>query len=224
MMNDFKRFLLSLACLLLTAAAAVPPCVYAGTNLIRRPADEAYTDADTKLVFPSRWGGFIKMEVIRNLNPVFGTTIRYQNENYSGADVYIYCLGTKGGPVSEEQFRAECADVEKNILNMKQRSDIIESVRLLDAGKTQDAGKAQAQAAGKIFRRSFEIVIDGEKNRSTLLMFLYRGRIVKCRITFPDDSAEGAAASKEAAAFEDALLRGAGLKSAPQAVPVPSKP
>lgn len=216
MMNDFKRFLLSLACLLLTAAAAVPPCVYAGTNLIRRPADEAYTDADTKLVFPSRWGGFIKMEVIRNLNPVFGTTIRYQNENYSGADVYIYCLGTKGGPVSEEQFRAECADVEKNILSMKQRSDIIESVRLLDARK------AQAQAAGKIFRRSFEIVIDGEKNRSTLLMFLYRGRIVKCRITFPDDSAEGAAASKEAAAFEDALLRGAGFKSAPRAVP--SKP
>ena len=206
MMNALKHLLLVVC---LRAAGAVPLCVHAETGLIRRPADEAYTDADTKLVFPSRCGAFIKMEVVRNLNPVFGTTIRYQNENYSGADVYIYCLGTKGDPVTEEQFRAECADVEKNILNMKQRSSIIESVRLLSAEK--------AQPAGRMFRRTFEIVIDGEKNRSTLLMFLYRGRIVKCRITFPDDSADGAAASGEAAAFEDALLRRAGLKPSPQA-------
>jgi len=206
-MKTFHRRLSLFLCVCLLVAGTL---LTAGQEIIRRPADEVYKDPETGLSFDSRNGNFVKMEVVRNENPVFGTTIRYQNENYSGADIYIYSLGTKGEAVTEEQFRQECAEVEKTILNMKKRNDIIESVSLL---------KCPAPASKQIFYRMFEIVIDGEKNRSSLMMVLYRGKIVKCRVTYPDDPKENAGASKEAREFENLQLKKLSTKESPLSLP-----
>ena len=58
-------------------------------DIFLRPAMEAFVDKDTMLVFPAQVDTFQKVRVRKNENPVFGTVVRYENEDGTCADVYI---------------------------------------------------------------------------------------------------------------------------------------
>lgn len=192
--------------LLSGASAASRP---ADAEVIRRPAGEEYRETTTGLAFPGRMGAFLKTEAIEHKNPVFGVTVRYQNENASCADVYLYSLNTSAAPAGKEDFLRECAGAEQRILHPGEKNTLIESVSLLPGSGTEK------DLPEGLFLRRFEIHLDGETVHSSLMMFRRRGRIVKVRVSCPaDDSGE----KTDARRFERELLKLAGFQFKKSAV------
>lgn len=206
MKHRIHHLTLALSLAGIISAGSSAPLPLNGAETIRRPAAEEYREPATGLAFPGRMGAFLKTEAIENENPVFGVTIRYQNENASCADIYLYSLDTSAVPAGKEAFRRECTGVEQRILLMGEKHSLIESVSLLppdDAEKNLPDG---------LFLRRFEIRLDGETVHSRLAMFLYGGKIVKLRVSYPaGDPGEKA----DAFLFEQELLKLAGFKFAP---------
>lgn len=145
-------------------------------KVVYRPAEEVFEDESTGLKFISRISSYNKFAVSCNVNPVYGTIIRYQNEVACG-DIYIYSLDSKGSPVTPDALQKEFADVVKSISSMPQRSSLIKAV----TPESSTGIKLPAGVSGQCFRIKTG---DGEM-KSLLLMFLYKGKVIKIRASFP---------------------------------------
>lgn len=175
----WKKFILTV---LLTGV--VIPCVHTqespqdAPRVVYLPADEAFKDESTGLTFNSRIGGYNKFAVSRNVNPVYGTIIRYQNEVAYG-DVYIYSLDSQGKPVTQKAAEEEFQAVVKSIRTMSARNSLVESViPKKDLGWELPAG---------VYGQRFLIKSNGEEIKSLLILFLCKGKIVKIRVSYPGD-------------------------------------
>ena len=147
-------------------------------KIVYRPADASFKDEFTGLIFKSRISGYNKFAVSCNVNPAYGTIIRYQNEVACG-DVYIYSLDSKGNPLSPEAAKLEFDAVVKSIRTMPERSSLVESVTV----KQETGLKLPSGVSGQCFK----IRSHGEDMQSLLLMFLCKGKIIKLRVSCPAD-------------------------------------
>lgn len=149
-------------------------------DVFKRPSDEVYSDDFSKMVFPAKAGIFKKTAVKKNMNPVFGTVIRYIGDNDECADIYIYSLDTSAAAVTSEEFDEHVKDVCKSITSMPQKNKIIKKVSLIDGSKGINENKK-----GVFFTVTYAITVDSEEVISRLTMFMVNGRIIKIRTTYP---------------------------------------
>ena len=163
-------------------------------DVFLRPALEDFIDKDTKLVFPAIIDTFQKVRVRKNENPVFGTVVRYENESGTCADVYIYSLDTGAKAVRQDDFEKHFQETDEGILKLSEQNAKIKSVSRLEkpGRKTPGAGR---EALYRI--DSVPAPMD-----SVLYLALYRGKLVKVRVSYsPDDAEEAGHADK----FVDAV-------------------
>ena len=224
-----------LACL--TAAVLSLAGVFSAfaQDIFLRPALEDFIDKDTKLVFPAIIETFQKVRVRKNENPVFGTVVRYENEAGTCADVYIYSLDTGAKEVRMEDFEKHFQETDQGILKLSEQNTKIKSVTRLEK-----SGRKVPENGHEAF---YHIESTPTAMDSILYLALYRGKLVKLRVSFaPDDAEESAHADsflealaamlvekpQEAAghdsASETASSAAAAAKEPPKAVPVASTP
>lgn len=162
---------------------AVSLCIFAGDTaepeIVYRPADEVFEDEVTGLKFSSRVAAYRKFAVSCNVNPEFGNVVRYRGGAACG-DVYIYSLNSKGDPVTQDALVKEFADVVKSIRTMPERSSMVKSVAVVEM--------ADLKLPPGVLCRSFRIQTDREEIKSLLVMLLYKGKIIKIRVSFPVDA------------------------------------
>ena len=151
-------------------------------DIFLRPAMEAFVDKDTMLVFPAQVDTFQKVRVRKNENPVFGTVVRYENEAGTCADVYIYSLDTGAKPVQQDMFEKHCGETDRGILNMNEQNPKIKVEHVEAPGRKAPEGGYEAQ---------YRIVNGATQMDSVLYLALYRGKLVKVRISYsPEDRDE----------------------------------
>lgn len=156
-------------------------------DVFLRPAMEEFVDKDTRLVFPAQVDTFQKVRVRKNENPVFGTVVRYENELGSCADVYIYSLDTAAKPVPQELFEKHCRETDRGIMNLSKQNPKIKVEHL-------DADGRKAPEGG--FEAFYRIQNGSTLMDSVLYLALYKGKLIKVRISYsPEDSEEPAHAS-----------------------------
>jgi len=172
---------------LLTGAAAGFLCLCAvlcavAQDVFLRPAMEAFVDKDTLLVFPAQIDTFQKVRVRKNENPVFGTVVRYENELGSCADVYIYSLDTAAKPVQQDAYEKHCLETDQGILNLSAQNPKIKVEHLEAPGrKTPEGG----------YEMFYRIQNGSTQMDSVLYLALYKGKLVKVRISYsPEDTEE----------------------------------
>lgn len=149
-------------------------------DIFMRPAMEAFVDKDTMLVFPAQVDTFQKVRVRKNENPVFGTVVRYENESGTCADVYIYSLDTGAKPVQQDMFEKHCRETDEGILALSEQNPKITQVTHVEVPerKTPEGG----------FEMQYRIQNGSTPMDSVLYLALYRGKLVKVRISYsPDD-------------------------------------
>ncbi len=177
------------------------------------PKNEAYTEPVTGALFPAAApGGYAKNQVSRHLNPVYGTVIRYSNENGACADVYVYSLDTGARPVTQEQMDAHYAEVRKTILDLPEKNGPVSSVSVVEE-------KMLFQDRPDIRGTLFLMGVGEEETFSALVLFLCKGKIVKLRVSYPTDRTEEKA---EANAFIQEIIgifADAGKKQTPAVNP-----
>lgn len=182
----------------LTGAAAGFLCLCGALSagaqdVFLRPAMEEFVDKDTRLVFPAQVDTFQKVRVRKNENPVFGTVVRYENELGSCADVYIYSLDTAAKPVPQETFEKHCRETDQGILDLSKQNPKIKVEHLDAAGRKAPEGGFEAY---------YRIQNGSTQMDSVLYLALYKGKLIKVRISYsPEDSEEPA----HAALFIDAV-------------------
>lgn len=190
-MTHFRRTLL-------TGAAAGFLCLCGALSagaqdVFLRPAMEEFVDKDTRLVFPAQVDTFQKVRVRKNENPVFGTVVRYENELGSCADVYIYSLDTAAKPVPQEMFEKHCRETDRGIMNLSAQNPKIKVEHLDAAGRKAPEGG---------FEAFYRIQNGSTLMDSVLYLALYKGKLIKVRISYsPEDNEEPA----HAALFIDAV-------------------
>jgi len=191
-MTHFFRHLFSGAAAgLLCIFAALPA---AAQDIFLRPAMESFIDKETGLEFPAIVDSFQKVRVRKNENPVFGTVVRYENEAGTCADVYIYSLDTGAKAVSQDMFEKHFQETDLGILDMPSKNRNIQSVKHIEI-----PGR---KAPGNSFEAHYQIQNGSTKMDSILYLALYRGKLVKIRVTFfPENSDE----SDHAFRFIDAV-------------------
>ena len=152
-------------------------------DVFLRPAMEDFVDKDTLLVFPALIDSFQKVRVRKNENPVFGTVVRYENEAGTCADVYIYSLDTGAKPIREDEYEKHFRETDRGILDMPSQSAKIKSVSHIDpAGRKPPSAGHEAH---------YRIQNGSTQMDSILFLALYRGKLVKLRISYsPDDKDE----------------------------------
>lgn len=151
-------------------------------DIFRRPAMESFVDKDTLLVFPAQVDTFQKVRVRKNENPVFGTVVRYENEAGTCADVYIYSLDTGAKPVRRDMFEKHCQETDRDILNLSAGNPKIKAVHL-------DAPGRKAPEGG--YEMFYRIQNGSTQMDSVLYLALYKGKLVKVRISYsPEDTDE----------------------------------
>ena len=181
-MTRFFRHLFSGAAGLLCITAALPA---AAQDVFLRPAMETFIDKETGLEFPAIVDTFQKVRVRKNENPVFGTVVRYENEAGTCADVYIYSLDTGAKAVSRDTFEKHCRETDLGILDMSSKSRNIQSVKHIEV-----SGR---NAPENGFEAHYRIQNGSVQMDSVLFLGLYRGKLVKVRVSyFPEDSDEAA--------------------------------
>lgn len=141
------------------------------------PKDAPYTDPATGVVFPAEISSYTKHQVTRNLNPVYGTAIRYFNEIGSCADIYIYSLDTSAAPVNQEQFAEHYKETKEVIMKLPAGAGPVNSVACVEEFKFN----GRPDILGCAFLIGVE---DDDEIYSELIMFLFKGNIVKMRITY----------------------------------------
>ena len=177
-MTRFFRHLFSGAAGLLCITAAAQ-------DVFLRPAMETFIDKETGLEFPAIVDTFQKVRVRKNENPVFGTVVRYENEAGTCADVYIYSLDTGAKAVSRDTFEKHCRETDLGILDMSSKSRNIQSVKHIEV-----SGR---NAPENGFEAHYRIQNGSVQMDSVLFLGLYRGKLVKVRVSyFPEDSDEAA--------------------------------
>lgn len=171
------------------AGAAAGILCFCGTfaaeaqDIFMRPAMEAFVDKDTMLVFPAQVDTFQKVRVRKNENPVFGTVVRYENESGTCADVYIYSLDTGAKPVQQDMYEKHCRETDLGILSLSDQNPKITLVARIDApGRKAPAGG---------FEALYRIQNGSTPMDSVMYLALYKGKLVKVRISYsPDDKDE----------------------------------
>ena len=101
-------------------------------DVVSLPKETPYADDATGAVFPARIGSFAKTNVTKNLNPYYGTVIRYANDYGSSADVYIYALDLKTVNLSAEQWRKHYDEVKGNITHLTGKSVPLGEIAVLE--------------------------------------------------------------------------------------------
>jgi len=166
----------------------------AAQDIFLRPAMESFVDKDTGLEFPAIVDTFQKVRVRKNENPVFGTVVRYENEAGTCADVYIYSLDTGAKAVRQDMFEKHCKETDEGILNMPANNRNIKSVKHIEA-----PGRKAPETG---FEAHYSILNGTVQMDSVLYLALYRGKLVKVRVTyFPEDADE----KQQAGRFVDAV-------------------
>ena len=166
----------------------------AAQDIFLRPAMESFVDKDTGLEFPAIVDTFQKVRVRKNENPVFGTVVRYENEAGTCADVYIYSLDTGAKAVRQDMFEKHCRETDEGILKMSENNRNIKSVKHIEA--------PERKAPETGFEAHYSILNGTVQMDSVLYLALYRGKLVKVRVTyFPEDADE----KRHAGLFVDAV-------------------
>lgn len=163
-------------------------------DVFLRPAMEEFIDKETMLVFPAIVDTFQKVRVRKNENPVFGTVVRYENEAGTCADVYIYSLDTGAREVRQDEFEKHFRETDQDILKMPEQNQKIKSAVPIEIpGRKVPAGGHEAH---------YRIQNGPVQMDSILFLALYKGKLVKLRISYsPDDQDEAAGACR----FVDAI-------------------
>lgn len=144
------------------------------------PKGEPYLDQETGALFPAKAGAFIKTEVVKSPNPFYGTVVRYASPDGSCADIYIYSVGQ--GALDSGVVDAHFAGVKQSIERLPSAGGVVDEV--VSKGESNialdgDGGSINAK------RASF-IVSAGEGDfNSELLIFPFKGKIVKLRMSSP---------------------------------------
>ena len=175
---------------ILSGAAAGLLCFFGALSaeaqgVFLRPALEAFVEKDTMLEFHAQIGTFQKVRVRKNENPVFGTVVRYENEAGTCADVYIYSLDTGAKPVQKDMYAKHCEETDQGILKMSAQNPKITSVVHMEAPgrKAPDNG----------YEMQYRIQNGATLMDSVLYLALYRGKLIKVRISYsPEDLDEAA--------------------------------
>ena len=179
---------------LLAAVLCLSAIVAFAQDVFLRPALEDFIDKDTKLVFPAIVDTFQKVRVRKNENPVFGTVVRYENEAGTCADVYIYSLDTGAKEVRADEFEKHFQETDQGILKLAEQNTRIKSVTRLETPDRKTPGP------GREARYHIDSVPDPMD--SILYLALYRGKLVKLRVSYaPDDKDE----AEHAGHFIDAV-------------------
>ena len=179
---------------LLAAALCLSAIVALAQDVFLRPALEDFIDKDTKLVFPAIVDTFQKVRVRKNENPVFGTVVRYENEAGTCADVYIYSLDTGAKEVRADEFEKHFQETDQGILKLAEQNTRINAVTRLETPDRKTPGP------GREARYRIDSVPDPMD--SILYLALYRGKLVKLRVSYaPDDKDE----AEHAGLFIDAI-------------------
>lgn len=180
-MTRFSRHLISGMTVGLLCLCGVLPA--RAQDIFLRPAMESFVDKDTGLEFPAIVDTFQKVRVRKNENPVFGTVVRYENEAGTCADVYIYSLDTGAKAVRQDMFEKHCKETDEGILNMPANNRNIKSVKHIEA-----PGRKAPETG---FEAHYSIQNGTVQMDSFLYLALYRGKLVKVRVTyFPEDADE----------------------------------
>ena len=179
---------------LLAAVLCLSAIVAFAQDVFLRPALEDFIDKDTKLVFPAIVDTFQKVRVRKNENPVFGTVVRYENEAGTCADVYIYSLDTGAKEVRAGDFEKHFQETDQGILKLAEQNTRIKAVTRLETPDRKTPGP------GREARYRIDSVPDPMD--SILYLALYRGKLVKLRVSYaPDDKDE----TEHAGLFIDAI-------------------
>lgn len=166
-------------------------------KILYLPKDQSYTEEMTGIVFLPVIEGFKKYQVAKNLNPVYGTAIRFVNEFGTCADIYLYSMDTSAKPVTEEQMIQAFESTKSGILKLPNQRNSIRQVSLLE-------NAPRYEAFPKVRSAAFTMELGEEEVRSELIMLVFKGKLVKIRITFAADVPEETAAAKK---FAEATLR-----------------
>ena len=157
-------------------------------DVVSLPKDAAYADDETGAVFPARIGNFTKTSVTKNLNPYYGTVIRYANDYGASADVYIYSLDLKSAKLTAEQRLRHYDEVKTNISHLTGKSAPLGEVVILGEFTLQapeDTVRKLALDSAMVGKRcSFSFSIGEDPFFSELVIFSIGSKIVKLRVTF----------------------------------------
>ena len=182
-------------------------------DVFLRPAMEDFVDKDTRLVFPAQIDTFQKVRVRKNENPVFGTVVRYENESGSCADVYIYSLDTNAKPVQRDMFEKHCRETDQGIMDLSGQNPKIAVAHL-------DAPERKAPADG--FEAYYRIRNGSTPMDSVLYLALYKGKLVKIRVSYSPEDEEELTHSRLFIDFVASMLnRDAASAQKPEAAPPP---
>ena len=218
-MTRFRRHILTAAAGLL-CLCGLPQSAEA-QDVFLRPAMETFVDKDTRLMFPALVDSFQKVRVRKNENPVFGTVVRYEDEAGTCADVYIYSLDTGAKAVEKDEFEKHFRETDEGILKMPEQNLKIQTVKHIEAPDRK------APAPGH--EAHYRIQNGSTMMDSILYLALFRGKLIKLRVSYsPDDKDEAASAYRfidaiaamlnEAKAAENAASQEKGLETgAPKA-------
>ena len=180
----------------------------AAQDVVSLPKDTPYADDETGTVFPSRIGNFTKTSVTKNLNPYYGTVIRYANGYGASADVYIYALNLSTAKLSAEQWQKHYEEVKSDIAHLTGKSAPLGEIAILGEFLLKIPEETVAKlaldspVAGK--RCSFSFSIGEYPFFSELVIFPVGSRIVKLRVTC---SREIAAEKENALLFLNTVCR-----------------
>ena len=170
---------------LLAAVLSMSVIVAFAQDVFLRPALEDFIDKDTKLVFPAIVDTFQKVRVRKNENPVFGTVVRYENEAGTCADVYIYSLDTGAKAVRADEFEKHFQETDQGILKLAEQNASIKAVSRLETPDRKVPGPGREAC--------YRIDSVPDPMDSILYLALYRGKLVKLRVSYaPDDKDEAA--------------------------------
>ena len=168
---------------LLAAVLCLSVIVAFAQDVFLRPALEDFIDKDTKLVFPAIVDTFQKVRVRKNENPVFGTVVRYENEAGTCADVYIYSLDTGAKEVRADEFEKHFQETDQGILKLAEQNSRIKTVTRLETPDRKTPGSGR--------EARYRIDSAPDPMDSILYLALYRGKLVKLRVSYaPDDKDE----------------------------------
>ena len=177
-------FLLTLLCLGAAADEATVPSD--GDNkeikegIVSRPRSEPYIDDATGIEFPPELSGFIKTQVVKNVNPFYGTVVRYASHEGACADVYIYTLGQ---PLNDDLLKTHFQGVLKVISNLPSTAkNTIKGISMKSQTEASLGARGSIKAQKALF--SFDTSKVGSFD-SELLVFAFRDRVIKLRISSP---------------------------------------